>query len=232
MFQSPAFSKGIKLQAGAGLGYEVPAGDYAGTTVDYYSGAKYGLSGGMNFHAKGRAGMGDFQVSGEIGYSMFSNKGNAEASGQGNVEVSQKVISIKVGPEYTINIPAFPLTPYAGVNLALNTISGETKFNGVSAVPSGTFDVKSATRFGLGLGIGVIYKLGPLMSLDLGISYNMMNLLGKKFEALDPTNPPRIDSYRRLNDDKDPVAVDGDHIIGSARSISSMQAGLTMMFGI
>jgi opacity protein-like surface antigen len=232
-FPTAAFSKGIKLQAGAGLGYEVPAGDYAGTTVDYYDGVKYGLSGGINFHAKARAGAAGFQLAADIGYSSFSNSGHAEASGQGEVEVSQKIISIKLGPEYMISIPAVPLTPYVGANLALNTISGQTKFNGVSAVPSGTHDVKSTARFGLGLNGGVVYKIGPLMSLDLGVSYDMMNLFGKKYVVTDPTNPGRIDSYVQLNDDKDPVAVDGsDHIIGAARSISAMQVALSLMFGI
>jgi len=232
-FPTAAFSKGLKLQAGAGLGYEVPAGDYAGTTVDYYAGTKYGLSGGINFHAKGRVGAAGFQLAAEIGYSSFSNSGNAEASGQGKVEISQKVLSVKIGPEYMINIPAVPLKPYLGANLALNTITGQTTFTGVASVPSGTFDVKSATRFGLGIGGGLVYKMGPLMSLDLSLSYNLINLFGKKYVVTDPTNPGRIDSYVQLNDDKDPVAVDGsDHIIGASRSISTMQAGLSLMFGI
>ena len=228
-----AFSQGIKLQAGAGIGYAVPTGDYAGTTADYYAGTKYGLSGGVNFHAKGRLGAAGFQLGAEIGYSSFSNSGSAEASGQGKVDISQKVLSIKVGPEYMINIPAVPLKPYLGANLALNTISGETKFNGVSSVPSGTYDVKSATRFGLGLGGGVVYKMGPLMSLDFSISYNFLNLFGKKFEVVDLTNPKRIDSYVRLNDDKDVLPIDNsDHIIAAARSISSLEIGLSLMFGI
>jgi opacity protein-like surface antigen len=228
-----AFSQGIKLQAGAGIGYAVPAGDYAGTTADYYAGTKYGLSGGVNFHAKGRLGAAGFQLGVEIGYSSFSNSGSAEASGQGKVDISQKVLSVKIGPEYMINIPAVPLKPYLGANLALNTISGETKFNGVSSVPSGTFDVKSATRFGLGIGGGLVYKMGALTSLDLSVSYNFINLFGKKFEMVDLTNPKRIDSYLRLNDDKDVFPVDGsDHIIGAARSISSLEIGLSLMFGI
>jgi len=228
-----AFSQGIKFQAGAGVGYAVPTGDYAGTTVDYYGGTKYGLSGGVNFHAKGRIGAAGFQLAAEIGYTSLANSGNAEASGQGKVDISQKVLSVKVGPEYMINIPAMPIKPYVGANIALNTITGQTKFNGVSSVPSGTFDVKSATRFGLGIGGGVVYKTGPLMSLDLSVSYNLLNLFGKKFEVVDLTNPRRIDSYLRLNDDKDVLPVDGsDHIIGAARSMSSLTIGLSLMFGI
>jgi opacity protein-like surface antigen len=233
LFPSIAFSQGMKLQAGAGIGYEIPSGDYGGTTVDYYGGSKYGLSGGVNFHAKGRIGAAGVKLAAEIGYSSFSNSGSAEASGQGKVEISQKILSVKLGPEYMMSIPAVPLAPYVGANLMLNTISGETKFNGVAQVPSGTFDVKSATRFGLGFGAGVLYKIGPLMSLDLGIAYNMMNLLGRKFEVVNAANPDRIDSYTGLNDGKDPVAINGDeHIVGSGRSISTLQVALSLMFGI
>jgi opacity protein-like surface antigen len=228
----PELSRAQKLQAGAGIGYAIPAGDYSGSTIDYYAGTRYGLSGGINFHAKGRVGAAGFKLAAEIGYSMLSNTGNSEP-GQGKVDISQKILSVKLGPEYMISIPAVPLTPYLGVNLALNTISGETKFNGVSSVPSGTYDVKSAMRFGLGFAGGVLYKMGPLMSLDLSLSYNLMNLFGKSFEAVDPTHPQRIDSYVRLNDDKDPAVVNGsEHFIGAARSINTIQVALSLMFGI
>lgn len=231
MFSLPMFSQAEKLQVGAGVGYAIPAGDYSGSTVDYYAGTKYGLSGGLDVHAKGRIAIAGLKAAAEIGYSMFSNSGNAESSGQGKVDISQKVLSVKIGPEYHLSIPAVPLTPYVGANLALNTISGETTFNGVSAVPSGTFSVKSATRFGLGLSGGALCKIGPLMSLDVNVSYNLINLFGKSFEAVD--RPARVDSYKALNDDKDPVAVDNsDHVIGSARSIQSLQLALSLMFGI
>jgi opacity protein-like surface antigen len=157
------------------------------------------------------------------------------ATGQGEVSVSQSIISLKLGPEYMINIPAVPLKPYLGANLALNTISGETTFGGVAAVPSGTHELQSASRFGVGCSGGVVYKMSPLISFDLSVSYNLMNLFGKKFDVVDMTNPKRIDSYTRLNDDKDVIPVDGsdpDHIIGGSRSITSLQAGLSVMFGI
>jgi hypothetical protein len=79
----------------------------------------------------------------------------------------------------------------------------------------------------------VVYKIGPLMSLDLGVSYNMLNLFGKKFEVVDLLNPKRVDSYKALNDDSDPIQFANDeHFIGASRSISSLEIGLTLMFGI
>jgi opacity protein-like surface antigen len=228
-----ASAQGIKLQAGAGIGYEIPTGDYGGTTADFYAGTKYGLSGGINFHAKGRIGAAGVKCAAEIVYSSFSNSGSAETSGQGKVDVSQSVLSVAIGPEYMVSLPVLPLAPYAGVNLAFNKISGETKFNGVSQVPSGTFAIESVTRFGIGLCGGVVYKINPLLSLDVGAAYNLMNLVGKKFEVVDAGNPDRIDSYTALNDGKDPVAVDGsEHIVGSGRSIQSLRINASVLFGI
>ncbi|MBN1130680.1 MAG: outer membrane beta-barrel protein [Chitinispirillaceae bacterium] len=225
------FSQGVKFQIGAGLAYEMPMGDYGGTTVDYYGGTKYGLAGGLNFHAKGRVGAAGFQLGAELGYASLSNSGNAEASGQGEITVSQDVVFVKLGPEYMINIPMVPLKPYVGLNLAFNMISGETDFGGVAAVPSGTYEMQSAARFGVGASGGVVYKLSPLISFDLSVSYNLLNLFGKKFEVI--VNPARNDSYEYLNDAKDPVAgTDADNFIGAARSISTLQAGLSVMFGI
>jgi hypothetical protein len=226
-----AFSQGIKFQVGVGLAYEMPMGDYGGTTVDYYNGTKYGLAGGLNFHAKGRVGAAGFQLGAEAGYTSLSNTGDAFTSGQGEITVSQSVMFLKLGPEYMINIPMVPLKPYVGLNLAFNMISGETDFGGVAAVPSGTQEMQSAARFGVGASGGVVYKMSPLISFDLSVSYNLMNLFGKKFEVI--VNPAREDSYKYLNDDKDPVAgTDADNFIGDSRSIRTLQAGLSVMFGI
>jgi hypothetical protein len=230
-FPMEGVSKGIILQLGAGLAYELPSGDYGGTTVDYYGGTKYGLAGGLNFHARGRVGAAGFQLGAEIGYMALSNSGNATAAGQGEVAVSQNILFAKLGPEYMIDIPMVPLKPYAGLNLAFNMISGETTFGGVAEVSSGTHEMQSAARFGAGCTGGVVYKLSPLISFDLSVSYNMINLFGKKFEVV--TNPAREDSYAYLNDDKDPVAgTDPDNFIGSSRAINTLQAGLSVLFGI
>lgn len=217
---------------GGGIGYVSPAGDYGGATTDYYAGTKYGLSGGLNLHAKARLNLFVLRLAAEAGYSSFSNSGNSEA-GKGKVDISQSVFSLRLGPEYHLSLPAMPLTPYAGVHLALNNFSGETTFNGVSNVPSGTFSLSSTTRLGLGISGGVIYSLNPLMSLDIGITYSMMNLFGQAWDDADPAKDQRIDSYTTLNDDKDPLPLNGnEHFIGNARSINAMQVTVTMMFGL
>lgn len=222
----------ITLQAGAGLGAVVPAGDLRGSTIDYYSGTRYGLSTGFSVHGRGRLGFGGFTLMGEAGYSSLTNSGDAE-SGQGKVEVSQKIISFKIGPEYHIDLPAIPLKPYLGANLGLNIFSGETTFQGVSRVPSGTFTAQTATRAGVGFGAGIIFTVGPLTYLDISMQYNALNMFGKKWEDID-IQDRRLDSYLALNDKEDPLYApnNNDHFIKSSRAIHTIALTASLMFGL
>lgn len=221
------------LQVGGGAGIAIPVSDYAGSTIDYYNGVKYGLSTGFNVHGKARVGVLGFQLTGEINYSSFSNSGDAEP-GQGPVDISQKVLAFRVGPEFHIWLPAMPVTPYLGANVALNKFSGQAKFQGVSRISSGTYDLQSATRIGYGFSGGIIITLGPLMSLDLGVSYNLMNASSKAWEDVNPTVDQRLDSYLALNDTKDPLFKLGDdrHFIGTVRKTNSVEVKATIMFGL
>jgi len=222
----------ITLQVGGGLGYSSPSGDMGGSTVDFYSGTKYGLKSGFNIHGKARVGILFFNAFGEIGYTSFSGDGEAEP-GQGKVDVSQKVFSIKVGPEFQLSIPASPITPYLQGFLALNRFSGDVEFQGVSKVPSGKYDIPSESRIGLGAGVGVLFSLGGL-NLDLNVQYHLMNIGGKEYSIVDPTSHERLDNYTSLNDDQDPLIELGgdDHIISSSRSIDAIEFKLSVMFGL
>jgi hypothetical protein len=223
----------ITLQVGGGAGVALPAGDYGGSTVDYYNGVKYGLSTGYTLHAKARFGLLGILLTGEVGYSSFSNSGDAEA-GQGTVDVSQKVLAFRAGPEFHLWLPAVPVTPYLGVNVALNRFTGQTKFQGVSRVASGTYDLKSATRFGYGFSGGIVVSLGTLTSLDLGVSYNFMNASGKTWDDVNLTVDQRLDSYLALNDTKDPLFGAGtdQHFIANARKANDLEITATIMFGL
>jgi opacity protein-like surface antigen len=130
-------------------------------------------------------------------------------------------------------IPAAPLTPYVGANVAWHSISGETTFQGLTKVSSGTFEVAAVSRIGLGINAGVLIKLGPAMSLDLGAEYAFINPLSKEWKVTESSGK-RLDSYRSLNDDKDPLYVAGndDHFVASSRSISTFQIMATLMIGV
>ena len=229
---SPNIYSQVTLQLGGGLGYISPAGDYSGSTVDFYNGTKYGMSGGFNYHAKARVGLLGFNLFGIIEYSTISGDGESEP-GKGEVENSHGIFSIKAGPEFNISPPLSPVGFYLDGFVSVNTFSGTVKFQGVAEVPSGEYDLESATRFGVGAGGGVLLDVLPVVTLDFGVHFNLYNVFGKQYTGI-TTNPKRLDAYTSINDEKDPLfGTDDDiFIIENARSINAWQFTLTAMIGI
>lgn len=230
-FYSISFTQ-ITAQVGGGISYNLPQGDAAGSTEDFYNGTKYGLSNGISFFLKGRAGILGTSFFAEIDYLKLSGDGNADEN-RGSVEVNQTVVNIKLGPELLIDIPLSPVSPYFAPYLSLNNFSGDVKFQGISKVPNGTYDVKSATRIGAGGAAGIIFKLNPAMKIDLSLHYQLLNLFGKEFSSVS-TSHERLDSYTSLNDDKDPLysATSDSHIISDKRSINNLQFKVGLMIGL
>lgn len=226
-------SSQVTMKLGGGIGLMSPASDFSGSTLEYYNGSRYGLPSGLNIHGKAKLGLLGLNLTGEIDYSTLRNTGNSEP-GQGTVDISQKILSLKVGPEFRLSLPALPVTPYIGGHLALNRFSGETAFQGVAKVPSATYSVKDATRFGVGFSVGTEMSVGPLLSLDLNISYNFMNVSGKGWEDVNPGSNQRNDSYLSLNDGSDPLFATGDdkHFISNERSIHSILFTASILFGL
>lgn len=221
----------ITFQIGGGLGYSVPTGDYGGNTAEFYQGNKYGMESGFNFHGKARLGLLFINAFGEVGYTSFSGEGETVAGG-GTVNNSHKIVSMKVGPEFPINIPLSPITPYLQGFVAVNTISGKVEFKGTAGVPSGENDIASATRVGLGAGVGVMFSLGGI-KLDANIQYHLINFAGKEYKIESPTSHTLLDNYTNLNDDKDPAAgTVMDHFIADSRNISAIEFKLSVMFGL
>lgn len=223
----------VNIKLGGGLGMISPASDLSGSTIEYYNGTNYGLGSGLNINGKAKFGFAAFNLTGEIDYSSLSSTGNSEP-GQGSVEISQKIISLKVGPEFRLGLPMLPVTPYLGFNVAMNSFSGETTFQGVSKVPSATYSMKSATRFGVGFYAGAELSVGPFLSLDFNLSYNLMNVSGKEWNDANPGINQRIDSYLSLNDAADPFYEwdDDKHVVSKARNIHSVLFTVSLLFGL
>lgn len=223
----------ITVQLGGGLGLITPTGNYAGTTVDFYKGEKFGLGGGYDLHAKARVGLLGFNLFGMIDYSTLSSGEGEGEPGKGKVENSHRILSLKAGPEFNVSIPFSPVGLYFDGFISVNTISGTVKFQGLTKVPSGEYDIESATRFGAGVGAGVLLDLIPAVTIDIGIHYNFYNLFGKQYTT-NVTSHERLDAYTSLNDEKDPLyeAGDDEHIISDSRSMNALQFTLTALFGL
>jgi hypothetical protein len=98
----------VTLQLGGGIGYILPVGEYGGSTIDFYNGTKYGMSSGFNYHSKARVELLGLNLFGIIEYSTISGDGESEP-GQGQVENSHRLFSIKAGPEFNISPPLSPV---------------------------------------------------------------------------------------------------------------------------
>lgn len=222
----------VSFQIGGGLGYILPVGDYGGSTVDFYNGTKYGMSSGFNYHAKARVGLLGLNLFGIIEYSTISGEGESEP-GQGEVENTHGIFSLKAGPEFNFSVPLSPIGFYFDGFVSVNTFSGTVKFQGVSQVPSSENDLETATRFGVGAGGGVLLDILPVVTLDFGVHFNLYNVFGQQYTGT-TTNPKRLDAYTSLNDEKDPLyGTDDDiYIIENARAINAWQFTLTAMVGI
>ncbi len=227
VFIQNSSSAQVSFSAGPSIGITIPSGDYSGSTLDYYAGTKYGLSSGVNFGAVVRANLTALNLKLKVNYSSLKNSGNSQA-GQGDIQLKQNLLMISVGPEYRISIPGSPIKPYIGANLVYTSFSGETAFKDVARVPTGTQQLQSASRTGLGLDLGVMFAVGTKSMLDLGLSYNAHNLFGKSFTGGDA----RVDSYTSLNDEKDPAFGGDKHPIGSSRTISTLQFNLSYLFNL
>jgi opacity protein-like surface antigen len=218
----------VKFSAGPEVGYTGPTGDLSGTTMDYYNGTKYGMTGGINLGAIFKVKLTALNLKFGFNYTSMSNSGNAEPT-KGYIDLKNSILIISAGPEYAFNIPGSPVKPYIGVDLLFTSFSSDMTFtDDVRKVPNGTYSMSSATRTGLGIGGGVNFGLSKKYSLDLGLRLNFHNLMGKSFSGGDN----RIYSYTSLNDDKDPL-FDGEsdkHPIGNSRSISSIQINLAFLF--
>jgi hypothetical protein len=234
-FISSIASSQVTLQIGAGGGYMLPTGDYAGSTVDFYNGTNYGMSSGYNINAKVRVGLLGFDLFGIIDYSSISGDGQADPDNKNSqIENTQNILSIKAGPEFKIEIPLSPIGFYFDGFVSVNTFSGTVSFQGVpNSVPSGDYDLETATRVGAGGGGGVLWNIISIVTLDFGVNYNWYNLTGQQYTSLS-TNPKRLDAYTSLNDDADPLYQEGSSvdIIGASRSINAWEFTLTAMIGI
>jgi opacity protein-like surface antigen len=221
----------VKYSIGPFVGLTIPAGDYSGTTIDFYDGIHYGLSSGVDIGAIFKIKLPVLAIRISAGYSPLKNTGVAVIDEpESYIEVKQSLFTISAGPEFQFNIPQSPIKPYLGIDLLLTSFGGETTFLHVPRVDDGTFSMSSTTRLGLGLGAGVEFGLGKKYSLDFGLRYNIHNLFGKTITSSDR----RVTSYLYLNDQADPLyPIDPNHHpILSDRSISTLNINLAFLFNL
>lgn len=114
-------------------------------------------------------------------HTLNSSEDIIEPLGKGSIinssgiEYSQSILSVGLGIQYGfIPVPA-GIDPYLALDLMYN---GFGEFKQTTFGNEETFDGES--RFGLGLGVGAEITIIPVLNIDLLVSYQMMNLVGKE----------------------------------------------------
>jgi hypothetical protein len=224
---SPLYSQPF-IEVGFGGNAVIPAADFGGTPNEFLSGTKYGVRAGGGIHLVSRFSFADLPLRASINYAILRNSG---AAATGTLELTQKIFSISLQPEYFFSTDRSALRAYVGGIIELNNFGGDATFTGVPGIPNNLYVITSAERLGFGAAAGLLIPLNERITLDLALSFHIMNPVGKLWEEA-ITLPQRLNSYLRLNDAADPqyAASDPDHFIGSPRKIRTLQFTVSFLF--
>ena len=136
-----------------------------------------------------------------------------------------RVIHAGLGLQYLLNSRGSFL-PFAGIEVNYSYIWGyyqqePTAVLGNEGIHKTIFDIKPATRGGIGIDIGVDYRISQNYGFVLGAKYKISNLLGKSSERTLPAgqNPGDINSMNLL--DKSAPGINTN--LSQSRNISYLQ---------
>jgi hypothetical protein len=216
------------LYFGPSLGITLPTGDFAGNSMDYYAGQKYGLKFGPNFGAVARVVTPVVNVKGYYRYSLLKGKGNALPDA-GTIETKKYISEFAIGPEFMLSFLRDRVRPHVDVLFIYSYFSGSTEIQDISDDQNGFYNMVSTSRTGFGAGVGAEVKLKKFY-IDFTLRYSILNFLRKSYEGGDY----RIYAYNSLNDGTDPLynSTDLNHPVGSDRAISLLQFNISIIYGI
>lgn len=225
-----AQSKFILELAGS---FDVPVGNAKGELGDFFKFQNYGLVYGIGFHFNMKyaatqklfpyftAGFTHLQNDEDTisfidsnlirnGYPLPGNQIYNSTPGTSMLIIRNFYAGL--GLQYFFN-SSQPLMPFAGIEITYNYIIGFYEQNpkivpGSEGVHKEIFDIKPASRIGIGINIGADYRLAENLGFVFGIKYSAANLLGKNSErtlekntiALLDKSAPELNSH--LNKDR------------------------------
>jgi hypothetical protein len=216
------------LYFGPSIGISLPTGDFAGNTMDYYAGQKYGLKLGPNFGAVARVVTPVANIKGYFRYSLLKGSGNALPDA-GTIITKKYISEFAIGPEFMLSLLRDRVRPHVDVLFIYSVFSGSTEIKDISDDQDGFHNMVSTSRTGFGAGADAEVKLKKFY-IDFTIRYSILNFLRKSFEG----GENRIYSYNSLNDGTDPLynGTDVNHPVGSDRAISLLQFNVSIIYGI
>jgi hypothetical protein len=216
------------IEVGFGGNIVIPLADFGGTTNEFLNGTKYGSRAGVGFHLVSRFLFVGLPLRASINYAILKNSGAASI---GTLELTQKIFSISLQPEYFFSTDRSASRGYVGGIIELNNFGGDAAFSGVTEIPDNIYLISSAERLGIGAAAGLLIPLNERITLDLALSFHVMNPVGKRWEEA-AAQPQLVNNYLWLNDAADPKyrPLDLNHFIGSPRKIRTVQLTVSFLF--
>lgn len=119
-------------------------------------------------------------------------------------------------------------TPYLGADLDLNVLFGtykQTTNKSINIIPPEevAYTIKSAVRFGFGVGGGINFRISRAFGFAFSTKYKFANLLGKSSASLNETNKMNL---------LDKSAPDINQLLSKSRNIDYFEFMLGVAFFI
>ena len=107
-----------------------------------------------------------------------------------NVKFSQSILSIGAGVQYSFIPAPLGFDPYIALDLAYNNFGDFT----IDQDGNETTITGSDSRFGIAFGLGTEVTIVPVVNIDLFVSYNLFNLIGKD-DGEDTISSVNLDAF-------------------------------------
>lgn len=164
--------------------YDVPLPDLKGDFDTRADSNSYFIKSGFGFGADGKYYLGKKRNVGitlGLGYQMFKNDADTStALGVKNLKNKLNAFTFGLGVEYAF-MPKGKANPFVGAEFTGHFFSGDFEVTSGTVTTKGT--LKSASRFGLGLGAGVDIMFSKSIGAIIGGKYHMANLIGKAYDS-------------------------------------------------
>ena len=164
-----------------------------------------------------------YKIMGGIHYNSFSQGAQySDTSGSVVIDYAMRIFSLSIGLDYSLETKTSKINPYVNVQITTNFFSGnydETYSNGNTT----NLTLKPAVRLGVKFGGGVGIPVGRRLGVNIGVGYNMANLIGKVSAA-------DFGTQYNLNDKEG--TVNNERFDNRSINYLNISAGFTLFLGI
>lgn len=184
---------GITLSQPTGIvqflgGYSLPMGDLHGDFPDTWGGRTadsntYFMKSGVNYGIYVKFPLmrkSSIMITGGIGFDDFSNDVSYnDTSGRTDLALSQSILGVALGAEYSFHTRKSKLNPYIGAEFTMNIFAGKLV---IDREETTTYTMSSTVRYGIQFGAGADYVVHNNIGIVIGAKYAYANLFGKDFK--------------------------------------------------